>query len=139
MENETTKFKLWQPAIIAVVAVLLTYPTGALLAAINAHHLGEKAKKTKYILTGILYILVFWVFGFFMMETWFTILTFVVTLSLAYMLYHESKNAITKNIAEEEIVHQNSGKVLLIVVGFFVASGLCYLTFAVLMMTFNSQ
>jgi hypothetical protein len=139
MENETPKFKLWQPAIIAVVAVLLTYPTGALLAAINVHHLGEKGKKTKYILTGILYMLVFWPLGLFMLDAWFTILTFVVTIALAYMLYHESKNTIEKNVVEEEITYQNPGQVLLVIVGFFIASGLCYLLFAVLMMTFNSQ
>ena len=139
MENETPKFKLWHPAIIGVVAVLLTYPTGALLAAINAHYLGEKGKKTKYILTGILYVLVFWPLGLFMMDTWFIVLNFVVTIALAYLLYQESKNALEKNIAADNIVYQNPGKVLLVIMVFFVATGLCYLLFAILMMTFNSQ
>lgn len=139
MENKTPKFKLWQPAIIAVVAVILTYPTGALLVAINAHHLGEKGKKTKYLLTGFLYMLVFWVGGLFFMETWFAILTYIVTFALAYMLYQESKKAIEKNIMDEEVLYQHPNKVLLIIVGVFVASGLCYLTFAFLVMAFNSQ
>ena len=140
MENEPTKFKLWQPVIIMLVAVILTYPPGALLAAINARHLGEKGKQIKYILTGILYMLIFWTGGLFMMSsTWFSVLTFVMTLALAYMLYRENQEMIRENLAVEDVTYQDSRKVLIVIVGAFVAIGACFFLFAVLMMTFNSQ
>ena len=139
MKNEPITPKVWNPPIIGILAFIPDYTVGAFLAAINAHRLGERAKRNLYLLVSLPYIAIFWLGGFFMMDGWFVALSLFVRAGLGYWLYTDSKKLLEQHADAENIEDEKLGKLLLIGVGFLVVTGLCYLIFAILMMTFNSQ
>ncbi len=139
MENQPEKTKVWNPLIIGILAFIPDYILGAVLAAINAHRLGESAKRNLYLLVSLPYMLIFWLGAIFTMEAWFAALSFLVRAGLAYWLYTDSKKLIEKNLAPENMENENLSRLLLVGGGFLVFTVLCYLLFMVLMLMFNSQ
>jgi len=124
---------------IGIAAFVLTYPVGSVFAAINAHRLRDVKNKQKYILNGILYIIVFIFFGFFFQDRSMTGLIGIANIFLAYSLYNEMQNEIEGNAEKESIIYESWGKAVLIGIGVLVVLGLLVFGFAILMVMFNSQ
>ena len=139
MENEPSKIILWSPFTVGFSALVLTYPVGALLAATNAHRLGDTAKKKKYLRFGVIYIALFLIFGYFAFDGGISNMGWIVNVVMAYTLFNEIKNEIEKKLVEWSITYEPWWKALLIAIAVLIAAGLFYLLFVVLMMTFNSQ
>ncbi len=138
MEKESAKLKLWMPITIGIIGFVMAFPAGSLLAAINAHRLGDILNKRKYILNGILYLPAALFVGLSYFD-WLAGLAWIANILLAYWLYHDTKNELEEYGAEKEIVNERWWKGVLIGASTWVVFGLCFLSFAVTMMMFNSQ
>jgi len=139
MENEPTKIKLWSPETIGVTAFFLGFPGGAFLATINANRMGDMPNKKKYILNGVLYI---FAFAFFRLSFQYSVLTSLVGISnifLAYWLYHDMKEEIEENTAEQAVIYMTWWKGALIALGTLIAITLFYLLFTTVLVALSPQ